>query len=71
MKCILPKILIIYEFFDPAYKAGGIIQSLRNMINLLQNDYEFHVITGAYDLNELQPLKGIQVNEWNKNADCR
>ena len=63
---MLPKILIIYEFFDPAYKAGGIIQSLRNMINLLQNDYEFHVITGAYDLNELQPLKGIQVNEWNK-----
>ena len=60
------KILIIYEFFDPAYKAGGIIQSLRNMIQLLQNEYEFHVITGAYDLNELQPLNGINVNEWNK-----
>jgi len=66
MKSNLPKILIIYEFFDPAYKAGGIIQSLRNMIKLLQNDYEFHVITGAFDLNELQPLDGIKVNEWNK-----
>jgi len=66
MKSNLPKILIIYEFFDPAYKAGGIIQSLRNMIQLLQNDYEFHVITGAFDLNELQPLDGIKVNEWNK-----
>lgn len=62
----LKKILIIYEFFTPAYKAGGIIQSLRNMINLLQNDYEFHVITGAFDLNELQLLDGIKVNEWNK-----
>lgn len=62
----LPKILIIYEFFHPAYKAGGIIQSLRNMIQLLQKEYEFHVITGAYDLNEFQPLIGIKVNEWNK-----
>ena len=60
------KLLIIYEFFHPAYKAGGIVKSLRNMIQLLQKEYEFHVITGAYDLNETLPLNGIKVNEWNK-----
>ena len=36
------KILIIYEFFYPAYKAGGVIQSLRNMIALLHNDVDFY-----------------------------
>ena len=59
------KILIIYEFFYPAYKAGGVIQSLRNMIKLLHEDFEFYCITGGYDLNEREPLSTIQLNQWN------
>ncbi len=59
------KILIIYEFFSPAYKAGGVIQSLRNLIALLHNDFDFYFITGGYDLNESEPLSTIQLNQWN------
>jgi glycosyltransferase involved in cell wall biosynthesis len=59
------KILIIYEFFYPAYKAGGVVQSLRNMINLLHKDFDFYCITGGYDLNESEPLAGINLNAWN------
>ena len=59
------KILIIYEFFYPAYKAGGVVQSLRNMVSLMHNDYDFYCITGGYDLNEALPLEGIELNCWN------
>jgi len=62
------KILIIYEYFYPAYKAGGIVQSLRNLVDLMHNDYEFYCITGGYDLNEPLPLEGIQLNCWNQIA---
>ncbi|MDD2793294.1 MAG: glycosyltransferase [Sediminibacterium sp.] len=62
------KILIIYEYFYPAYKAGGIVQSLRNLVDLMHNDYEFYCITGGYDLNEPLPLEGIQLNCWNQVA---
>ena len=59
------KILIIYEFFYPAYKAGGVIQSLNNIVKLLQGNFEFYCITGGYDLNETEPLENIQLNQWN------
>ena len=59
------KILIIYEFFYPAYKAGGVIQSLNNIVKLLQGDFAFYCVTGGYDLNETEPLDNIQLNQWN------
>ncbi len=65
MVVLKQKILIIYEFFYPAYKAGGVVQSLRNMVTLLYNDYDFYCITSGYDLNETEPLAGIAINAWN------
>ncbi|MFX7870823.1 hypothetical protein ABTK02_22875, partial [Acinetobacter baumannii] len=59
------KILIIYEFFYPAFKAGGIIRSLENIINKLDNEYDFYVVTGGYDLGEQIPLKNIELDAWN------
>jgi glycosyltransferase involved in cell wall biosynthesis len=58
------KILIIYEFFYPAYKAGGIIQSLKNLVATLDHHCQFYVITGGFDLGEAKPLTGIQLNAW-------
>lgn len=62
------KILIIYEYFYPAYKAGGIVRSLHNLVDLMHNDYEFYCITGGYDLNDALPLEGVQLNCWNEIA---
>ena len=62
----MPKktILIVYEYFFPGYKAGGPIQSLVNMVIALQDQYEFKVMTTAFDLNEIQPYSNIQTNTW-------
>lgn len=45
------KILIIYDYFYPAYKAGGITQSLYNLFSALQNKYSINVICSNSDLN--------------------
>jgi len=62
----LKHILISYDYFYPGYKAGGPIQSLVNLVILLQNDYKISVLTGAYDHNETSPYENIKINDWNK-----
>lgn len=52
-------ILIIYDYFYPAYKAGGIIQSLKNLIHFFDENYNFTIVTSAYDLNEKKILDTI------------
>ena len=59
------RILIIYDYFLPGYNAGGPVQSLANMISLLHDDFEFFVITSAYDVNARQPYANIVINGWN------
>lgn len=46
------KILIIYDYFYPAYQAGGIIQSLYNLFNTLQKNYNLYVICSNSDLKK-------------------
>lgn len=57
-------ILLCYDYFTPAYKAGGPIQSLANLVSTLNGDYNFKVITSAYDKGEKTPLKNIQTDKW-------
>jgi glycosyltransferase involved in cell wall biosynthesis len=65
----MKKILIFYNFFKPAQKAGGIVRSLDNMITLLANEFQFSVFTSAFDLGEKAPMKSITHNNWIKASD--
>lgn len=62
---VRPRLLIFNDFFYPAYKAGGPIQSLVNLIIHLNEYYEISVITSAYDLHATKPMEKIGVEEWN------
>ena len=62
-------ILIFYDFFYPAYKAGGITQSLYNLYNSLQNNYTINIICSNKDLNNevlLEEKKITKANYINK-----
>ncbi len=63
----MPKkvVVVLYEYFYPGYKAGGPIQSLVNMIDALNNEFDFRVITTAFDLNDTTPYTNIFTNSWN------
>lgn len=60
----MPKLLLLSDWFSPAYLAGGPIRSCENLAFALREDYEMIVITGDRDLNQSQPLLNIKVNEW-------
>lgn len=57
-------IVILLENFYPAYKGGGPIQSITNLILLLENEYNVYVITSAYDLGSKNIMPGIKPNTW-------
>ena len=43
------KILILYDYFDPAYKAGGPIRSLVNLVKLMEGIFDFYILTSNRD----------------------
>jgi len=61
-------LFIIYNYFTPAYKAGGPVQSLQNLASLLENDIEVSVACSCHDLNETKILDGITPGKWCLNS---
>lgn len=59
------RLLIFSPHFAPAFRGGGPIQSLVNMVRILRDDIEIFVFCSARDLGDTMPLLGIKVNEWN------
>lgn len=61
-----PRILIFYDYFYPAYKAGGPIQSLTNLVVSLQPVYDISVVTSAHDLNDNRIPAQVKADTWNE-----
>jgi len=45
------RVLIVYDYFDPAVLAGGPITSCINLVNYLHCDFDFSVFTSNRDLD--------------------
>ena len=58
------RILIFVDWYVPAFKAGGPIRSVYNLISKFKTDYEFYVITSDRDLGDIEPLANIETNKW-------
>lgn len=57
-------LVICYDHFYPAYKAGGPIQSLTNLAVSLEKAYSICVLTSAHDLNEQAQLEVADTDTW-------
>ncbi len=57
-------ILIVTDWYEPGYKAGGPIQSCRNFVAGMHDLYSISVLTSDRDLGETGPYPGIKTNEW-------
>jgi len=62
---IRKKLLIFTEYFLPAKKGGGPVSSIRNLVELLHNDFEIGIICFNHDMNSSEKLNGIASNSWN------
>jgi len=63
------KILIFIDWFIPAFKAGGPIQSVSNMVTHLKSEFDFWIYTSNRDLNEPLNLPSQSLNKWIKKDD--
>jgi len=63
------RILIFYDHFYPAYKAGGPVQSLVNLVRQLNDQYDFYIVCKPHEMNETELLKAVTINEWNNWED--
>lgn len=58
------KIFIFSDWYSPAYKAGGPITSLNNLVNSLSAKLNCTIITSAYDLGENKILQNVISDSW-------
>lgn len=56
-------IFISIPWFLPAFKAGGPVQSIANMVKRLDQGYEFYIYTSNTDLHGL-PISVAKTNDW-------
>jgi glycosyltransferase involved in cell wall biosynthesis len=57
------RILVAAEWFPPAFRAGGPVRSVANLVEVLGETHEVFVVAGAYDLGLNTPLE-VPHNTW-------
>ena len=58
-----PRILVALDWYLPAYRAGGPIRSISNLIATLGDEFDFRVICGNQDLGQKEPLP-VETSIW-------
>lgn len=60
----MKKILIIAPTFLPGYKGGGPVQSVKNIIENLNDEFKFYVLTLDRDKGDNKPYSSIKTETW-------
>ena len=63
------RILIFYSHYFPAFKAGGPVQSLRNLVETLRDDFQIYIYCSARDLGDNFILQNIIPDQWNDGGE--
>ncbi|MEM8111848.1 hypothetical protein Q4S27_22385, partial [Morganella morganii subsp. sibonii] len=58
------KILVFIAHYLPAYKAGGPLRTIENMVAHLADDFDFLIITGDRDLKDSEPYVQVELEKW-------
>jgi glycosyltransferase involved in cell wall biosynthesis len=61
---MIPKILVLADWYLPGRKAGGSVSAIVNLIELLGDEFSFYVITGDHDLGEKTAYAGVRTDRW-------
>ena len=63
------KILLFADWYEPGYKAGGPIQSCKNLARILRDKHAVYIFTSDRDLGDEQPYRSIRFDEWIEKED--
>lgn len=61
---VKPVILTFVGNYLPGYKAGGILRSVVNTVDHLNDEFDFKIVTKDRDLGEDKPYQDIRQNRW-------
>ena len=61
-----PTILIVCDYFTPAYKAGGPPRSISNLIEQTSDLFSFRVVTRDRDLSDRVPFPNCKSGSWQR-----
>ncbi|MDB4948261.1 MAG: glycosyl transferase, group 1 [Gemmatimonadetes bacterium] len=59
-----PTVLVLTEFYLPAYRVGGPVRSLANLVERLGDRIRFRIVATPFDLGGTEPLPGIVPDAW-------
>jgi len=59
-----PAILVVMDYYLPAYKAGGPVRSIANMVELLAGEFDFFVVARDRDCDDTEPFPGVEIDRW-------
>lgn len=59
-----PRILVLLKHYEPAFRLGGPIKSVANMVAALGGEFDFRIVCLNRDFREITPLAGIQEGSW-------
>jgi glycosyltransferase involved in cell wall biosynthesis len=59
-----PRILLFADWYLPGSKAGGPVSAIANLIELLGDEFCFHVITRDRDITEKSVYAGVLTDHW-------
>src|SRR5690554_368838 len=60
------KVLIMAGHYIPSVKAGGPVQSIKNLVDNLSDEIDFYIIAADRDLGDDKPFDHIEKNKWVK-----
>jgi glycosyltransferase involved in cell wall biosynthesis len=56
--------LVFADWYAPAFKAGGPIRSIVNLVDRFKDQYDIYVFTSDRDINETKPFTNIATDQW-------
>ncbi|MEY8675310.1 glycosyltransferase [Thomasclavelia cocleata] len=60
------KVLILMGRYLPGYKDGGPVRTIKNLVDILGNEYDIRIMCGDRDHGDLNVYPGINVNTYNR-----
>lgn len=63
------KVLLFADWYYPAFKAGGPVQSCRNIVKTMGDRFQFFVLTSDRDLGDSEPWPDLPANQWLEGPD--
>ncbi len=59
-----PQVLIFIDWYLPAFKAGGPIQSVANLVAHLGSELSISIVTSDRDLGDDTAMPALELNQW-------